>query len=122
MKRQDIMAVLKLCGEAVLIAIIAGIAVGIIGNWQKWESSLQYSNAFFIAGCFVIIAGLSTRLGAGEEWSSSQMLGTESFREMSPGERVNAIINLSGSMRLVVLGLLSGLLLILVSAIEGGLV
>jgi hypothetical protein len=122
MIRQDIMAVLKLCGEAVLIAIIAGIAVGIIGNWQKWESSLQYSNAFFIAGCFVIIAGLSTRLGAGQEWSSSQMLGTESFRDMSPGERVNAIINLSGSMRLVVLGLLSGLMLILVSAIEGGLV
>lgn len=115
MKRLVIMAVIKMCGEAFFIAILVGILIGIIGNWQKWDTSLQYSNAFFIAGSLVIIAGGSSRLAAGQEWFSFQRTYAESFRDMSPGERANYIVNASSSVRLVFIGLLSGSLLILAS-------
>ena len=108
---------INMCGEAVVLTIFAGIAIGIIGNLNKWDTSLEYSNAFFIAGCLVIIAGTLSRLGAGQEWNYFQGLYAESFRDMSPGERANFIVNASSSVRLVMLGLLSGILLILISVL-----
>jgi len=117
MKRLVIMAVIKMCGEAILLTIFAGIAIGIIGNLNKWDTSLEYSNAFFVAGCLVIIGGTSSRLTAGQEWDSFQRLYAESFRDMSSGERANFIVNASSSVRLVILGLLSGILLILISVL-----
>ena len=115
MKRLVIMTIVKMCGEAALITVFAGIMIGIIGNLNKWDTSLKYSNAFTIAGFLVIIAGMSSRLGAGHERAYSQGLYVESFRDMSPGERVNYLINASNSLHLVILGLLSGVLLILIS-------
>jgi len=117
MKRLVTMAMLKMCGEAILLTIFAGIVIGIIGYLNKWDSSLLYSNAFFIAGCLVIIAGTSSRLAAGQEWQSFQRLHAESFRDMSAGERANFIVNASSPVRLVILGLLSGILLILISVL-----
>ena len=117
MKRLVIMAIIKMCGKAILITIIVGIVIGVIGYMNKWATSLAYSNAFFIAGCLVIVAGASSRLGAGREWNSFQSIYAESFRDMSSSERANYIINASSSWRLVILGLLSGILLILVSAL-----
>lgn len=70
------MAMIKMCGEAVLHPIFAGIAIGIIGNLNKWDTSLEYSNAFFIAGCLVIITGASSRLGADQEVNYFQGLHT----------------------------------------------
>jgi hypothetical protein len=109
------MAVIKMCGEAIFLTILAGIVIGIIGNFRKWDTSLEYSNAFFIAGCLVIVAGMLSRQVAGQEWNYFQGLYAESFRDMSPGERANFIINASSSVRLVILGLLSGMMLILIS-------
>jgi hypothetical protein len=117
MKRLVILAVIKMCGKAILLTIIAGVVIGVIGHIKKWDTSLIYSNAFFIAGCLVIIAGASSRLGASQEWSNFQLLYAESFRDMSNDERANFIINASSSVSLVILGLLSGILLILISVI-----
>jgi len=117
MKRLVIMTVIKLCGEAIFIAILVGIAIGIIGHLNKWDTSLEYSNAFTIAGFLVIIAGASSRLGSGQEWNNFQGLYAESFRDMNAGERATFIVNASSSFRLVILGLLSGLLLILCSVL-----
>jgi hypothetical protein len=115
MKRLVIMAMIKMCGEAVLLTIFAGIVIGIIGYMKKWDTSLAYSNAFFIAGCLMIVSGALSRLGAGQEWNNFQSLYAESFRDMSSSERSNFIVNASSSFRLVILGLLSGILLILIS-------
>ncbi len=115
MKRLVIMAIIKMCGEAILLTIIAGIVIGVIGNMNKWDTSLAYSDAFFIAGCLAIVAGGLSRLGAGQEWNNFQLLYAESFRDMSSSERANSIINASSSVRMVILGLLSGILLILIS-------
>ena len=115
MKRLVIMAIIKMCGKAILITIIVGIVIGVIGYMNKWATSLAYSNAFFIAGCLVIAAGGLSRLGAGEQWNYFQLFSAESFRDMNSGERVNFIINASSSVGTVILGLLSGILLILIS-------
>jgi hypothetical protein len=117
MKRLVIMTIIKMCGEAGLITIFIGIVIGIIGYLKQWDTSLKYSNAFFIAGSLVILAGISSRLGAGQEWNSFQMLHAESFRDMSPSERANFVVDASSSVHLVILGLLSGILLILISAL-----
>jgi hypothetical protein len=115
MKRRVITAMLKLGGEAVLLTIFAGIMIGIIGNLKEWDTSRQYSNAFFIAGCLFIIGGAFSRQAAGQEWAIFQRLSAESFRDMSPGERANFIVDASSSVHLVAIGLLSGILLMLIS-------
>jgi hypothetical protein len=117
MKRLVITTVLKLIGEAVLITIIAGIAIGILGNYNKWDTSVKYSDAFFIAGGFMIIAGGVSRLAAGQERDSFQRLNAESFRDMSVAEQADFVVAASSSVRLVILGILSGILLILISAL-----
>ena len=72
-------------------------------------------NAFFLAGCLVIVAGTASRLGAGQEWSNFQSLYAESFRDMSSSERANFIVNASSSVSMLIMGLFSGILLILIS-------
>ena len=103
--------------EALLITLFVAIVIGIIGYRNQWDTSLKYSNAFFIAGCLVIIAGTFSRFGAGQEWSNFRGLYAESFRDMSPGERANYIVEASSSARLVILGLSSGILLILIAVL-----
>jgi len=117
MNRLIIQAIIKMCAKSILLTTIIGVVIGIIGYVNKWNSSIAYSNAFFLAGCLVIVAGASSRLGAGQEWTYFQLLNAESFRGMSSGERANFIVNASSSISTVILGLLSGILLILLSAI-----
>jgi len=117
MKRLVILAIIKMCGKALTLTIIAGIVIGVIGYLNKWETSLKYSNAFFIAGCLMFIAGAMSRMAAGQEWRSFQLLSAESFRDMSSSERANFIINASSSLGLLILGLLSGIFCILISVI-----
>ena len=117
MRRLVILTIIKMCGEAILLSLLAGIAIGVLGYINKWESALTYSNAFFIAGSLMIVAGGFSRLNAGQEWNSFRLLYTDSFRGMSSGERADFIISASNSVRLAILGVLSGLLLILISAV-----
>lgn len=117
MKRPLFMTMIKMGGEAVFLTIVAGIAIGIIGYFNKWDTSIKYSNAFFIAGCLFFIAGAFSRQAAGQDWDSFQTLSAESFRDKSPGERADIIITASSSIRLVILGILSGILLILISVL-----
>jgi hypothetical protein len=107
--------VIKLVGEAVLLTVVAGIVVGIAGYFSKWDTSLQYGNALFIAACVLFIAGTASRLGTGQESSTSRGLHAESLRDMSPGEQANFVVSASNSFRLVILGVLSGVLLALIS-------
>ena len=104
-------------GESILLAMIAGIIIVWIGYSKNWDSSLPYCNAFFIAGCLLIMAGASSKLAAGQEWNRFQYIHAESLRHMSSGDRANFMIKTSSSSRLVILGLLSGGLLILVSVL-----
>jgi ABC-type antimicrobial peptide transport system permease subunit len=117
MKRLVMMALIKLCGKAILLTLMVGIVIGIIGHMNQWNSSLAYSNAFFIAGCLVIGSGGLSRLSAGEEINNFRLLYAESFREMSSSERANFIVNASSSMSTVILSLLTGMLLMVISVV-----
>lgn len=116
MKQLVIKEILKMCAKSFVITAVIGGIIGIIGYINKWNSSISYSNAFFIAGCLVIIGGTASRFTASQDWHEFQMLDSESFRGMSSSERINFIINASSPLSAVILGLLSGILLILISA------
>ena len=116
MKRLVIEAILKMCAKCILLTTIIGGVIAIIGYINQWNSSIAYSNAFFLAGCLVFVAGGLSRFAAGQEWSNFQLLHAESFREMSSSEQADFIVNASSPISTVILGILSGLLLILISA------
>ena len=117
MKRLVFLTILKLFAKAILITSIIAAAIAFIGYNREWATSIQYSNAFFIAGALMIIAGAFSRMAAGEDWNNFQLISGESFRGMSSSERANYIIDASSSVSLLLLGLLSGLLLILISVL-----
>lgn len=117
MKRFVIDAILKLCVEAIFFTTVIGGIIAIIGYINKWNSSVPYSNAFFAAGCLIIVAGGLSRSAAGGEWNTFQRISADSFRDMSPGERANFILNANSPVRLVILGLFSGISLIIISAL-----
>jgi hypothetical protein len=117
MDRLLIKAVLKMLIKSLGLTAIIGILIGILGYVNKWDSSITYSNAFFIAGSLLIIAGTSARYAAGQEYFRNQLLSSEGFRGMSSGERALAIINSSSSVRTLIFGLTSGVMLWLISAI-----
>jgi hypothetical protein len=122
MKRLIMKAIIKICAKSITLTTIIGVVIGIIGYINKWNSSITYSNAFFVAGCLLIIAGTSSRFAAGQGWNNFQLLNADSFRGMNSSERAIFIINASSPISLVILGVLSGILLILISAIAAYLV
>ncbi len=117
MERSVIHAIVRMCAKSILLTALIGALIGLIGHLNRWDSSLKYSNAFFIAGCLMIIAGTASRQGVGQEWSHFQTLHAETFRGMSNIERINFVINTSSSLGTVVLGVLVGILLMLISAV-----
>ena len=116
MDRTVVKAILKMCAKAALLAAVVGAVVGVIGYVNKWEGQYAYSNAFFLAGCLLIIAGASSRYNAGQGWNVFQQFQAESFRGMSRSEQARFIIDTSSSVSTVILGVLSGIFLIILSA------
>jgi hypothetical protein len=119
MKTIVIKTALKLFAEALLFAAIITIVILILGHRKGWNS-IAYSDAFFIAGGFMIIAGGISRLASSGDWNSSILTSGEAFRKMSASERANAIIQANTSLRLAILGGLAGLILILIAAYAAG--
>lgn len=106
-----------MCARSILLTVVIGVIIGVIGYVNQWNSPITYSNAFFVAGALVIIAGTSSRFAAGQQIGTFQLLNSESFRNMSSGERIDYIVNVNSPIRTVILGLLTGILLMIVSAI-----
>ena len=115
--RSILLAILTLIAEAFLLALMVGIAIGVLGYLRQWDSSLAYSDAFFIAGSLAIVAGALSRFAASQERNSFQLISAEGFRGMSASERANLIIDVSSSFRHVILGLLTGIFLFLLSVL-----
>jgi hypothetical protein len=117
MKRLVIKTVINMCMRSIVLTTFVAVVIGIIGYLKQWDSLVAYSNAFFLAGCLVIVAGGISRFAAGQQWNYFQLFSAESLRGMSSGEQANYIIDASSSLSSLILGLLSGLSLILLSAI-----
>ena len=119
MNRTIIQAILKMFAKAVLLTTGIGCIILFLGYKNEWDSLITYSNAFFIAGCLLIIAGTASRMTAGVDWNSFQEIHSESFEKMSNFERTAYIVTTSTPIGTLILGVLTGLLLILISAITG---
>ena len=77
-----------MCVESFVFTAIIAVVIGILGYINKWNSTIAYSNAFFVAGCLVIVAGASSRLAAGQERDTCLLFHAESFRDMSSSEQL----------------------------------
>lgn len=117
MDRQTPAAISRLGLEAVGVCLLAAIVVGIMGYVRQWTTALEYSNAFFIAGSLVIIAGASSRVAAGASWDVHQRFHAETMKGQGLGEQINSIVNASSPWRLVILGFLSGVALMMISVL-----
>jgi ABC-type glycerol-3-phosphate transport system permease component len=116
MKRLIIRAAIKIGVKSIVFTTIIGAVIGVIGYIKKWDSPVTYSNAFFLAGCVVLIAALSSRYAAMRS-SHSPSFHTTSYHEMNSQEQEDYISSMSSSLSTVIFGVMSGLLLILISAI-----
>jgi sulfite exporter TauE/SafE len=117
MERSIIMAIIKILARVLFFTIIIGGLIAFLGYTNQWTSPIKYSNAFFIAGALMMIAGGMSRLAAGEDWKTYQMLSGESFRGMSSGDRANYIINISSQLSTMLVGILTGIVLFILSAV-----
>lgn len=116
MNRLVIKAILKTCGKAIVLTTIVGVIIVIIGNINGWNASIAYSNAFFVAGVFVIAGGLASRLNPNQDVHQFRLFSSAgSFRNMSTGERRDYIVYALGPTNLVIVCLLSAILLLLIS-------
>ncbi len=111
-----IKAILKWCVKVVVLTVMIGVIIVIIGNRSGWSTSIDYSNAFFVAGVFVMAGGLASRLGGSHDVNQFRLLSsTKNFRDKS--KQQDLVANTRGSTNLVVLSVLSGVLLILTSVL-----
>jgi sulfite exporter TauE/SafE len=117
MRRLITQAIVKLCAKAALLTAAIGAIIALIGYANRWDSSVAYSNAFFVAGALMIIAGASSRYVAYQLNDRDRTIGAESFRHMSSGERAQFVLDVSSPMNTAIMGVLTGLFLILISAI-----
>lgn len=117
MKRQIILNVLKVVGQAVIITLIAALIILIVGFLKHWQTSIQYSNAFFIAGSVLIIVGGLSKFSAAAGRAPPQNSPTETHPEPSPGEQSTQVVKPSSTSRLLAIGVISGFLCFIVSAL-----
>ncbi len=117
MDRQLLTSGGRVLSEAGVVFLLVAILVGVIGYARQWSTSREFSDAFFIAGSLVIIAGASSRVAAGASWDIHQRFHSESMQGQGLGEQINSIVSASSPWRLVILGFLSGLALMVVSVL-----
>lgn len=115
MDHQTLASMGRIGCEAAGVCLLAAIGVGVMGYLRQWNTAIEYSNAFFIAGSLVVIAGASSRVAAGASWDIHQRFHAKSLQGQSLGEQINSIVSASSPWRLVILGFVSGLTLMAIS-------
>src|SRR5512138_2031704 len=104
MKRTISAVILKLGGEAVLLAIVGALVVGLLGRLGRWDTSLQYADAFFIAGCLLIVAGTASKLARSQDTPAFQWLETSAFHDLNANQQEGYVSDMGHSLRVVVVG------------------
>lgn len=117
MDRQTLASVSRMGREAAGVCVLAAIGVAVMGYIRQWNTAIEYSDAFFIAGSLVIIAGASSRVAAGASWDIHQRFHAESMQGQGLGEQINSVVSASSPWRLVILGFVSGVALMVVSVL-----
>jgi hypothetical protein len=87
MNRVVMMAIVNTFAKSILLATMIAVVIGIIGYINQWDTSLVYSNAFFIAGALAIIAGTSSRLAAADRQHRATNDSARRFSVVTTGWR-----------------------------------
>lgn len=99
-------------GSTVLVALI----VLIVGIALQWNTAVQFSNGFFIAGAIVILLGTLSVAGGFQQRASFPIVYAETASDASLAERGQRMIaDISQRYRVVVLMIGMGILLIGIS-------
>ena len=108
--------ILRLAGSILGITLFASAIVVAIGLFSQWNTPVQYSNGFFIAGVLVIVIGVFSIAGGFEQRANFPIIYAESAGQASIAERAQrmmADINQRYGMLVLLAG--AGILLIIIS-------
>ena len=112
--------ILRLIGTILGLTILVSLIVLVFGMVSRWNTPVQYSNGFFMAGVLVIIFGIFSVAGGFEQRADFSILYAESVGQASIAERTQrmvAEINQRYGFMVVLIGV--GILLIGISIIIG---
>jgi hypothetical protein len=108
--------VLRLAGITLGLALLVSLAVLVIGRFYQWNTTVQFSNGFFVAGAILIVLGVFSVAGGFGQRASFPLTYAESAGDASLTERAQrmmADINQRYGMMILLMG--AGLLLIGIS-------
>jgi hypothetical protein len=108
--------ILRLVGLVLGLALLISLIVLVVGLVFQWNSSIQFSNAFFVAGAIAILIGTFSVTGGLEQRGNFGMTYAESAGQASIHERTQrmmADINQRYGVLILMTG--TGILLIAIS-------
>ncbi len=116
--KQTIYSIFTSSFKAILVALVLSILIYILGVLFNWKTSLEYSNAFFIAGAIAIIAGAGSVMGGFQLRGDHRILYPQSAGDMDIEKRSDTLIKDSiHSYQTTILGAICGFVLIAISII-----
>jgi hypothetical protein len=108
--------ILRPVGIALGLALLISLVILMVGFVLKWNTSVQFSNAFFVAGAIAIVIGTFSVTGGFEQRANFGMTYAESAGQASISERTQrmmADINQRYGVLILMIG--TGILLIAIS-------
>lgn len=108
--------VLRLLGIIFGLTVLVALIVLIVGIALQWNTAVQFSNGFFIAGAIVILLGTLSVAGGFQQRASFPIVYAETTSDASLAERGQRMIaDISQRYRVLVLMIGMGILLIGIS-------
>ena len=108
--------VLRLLGSILGLTLLVSLVVVGIGMFAHWNTTVQFSNGFFVAGMIVIVFGILSVAGGFQQRANFPLTYAETASQASISERTQrmmADINQRYGTMILMLG--SGILLIVIS-------
>jgi hypothetical protein len=112
--------ILRLLGTILGLTLLVSLIVLVFGMVSRWNTSMQFSNGFFIAGVLVIAFGFLSISGGLEHRADFSLIYAESVRQASIAERTQQMMaNINQGYRNLVVLAGVGILLIAISIVIG---
>ena len=84
---------LRLLGTILGSTLIGSLIVIIVGFVLRWNTPVQFSNGFFVAGVIVIVLGMFTITSGFEQRADPRLLYAESVSQDSLPERNQRLVS-----------------------------
>ena len=115
---QKMSYVLRLAGVVFGATLLVSLIVLIVGLTLHWNTPVQFSNGFFIAGGIVIVLGIVSGMGGLEQRGDAALLYGETAGHASITERTQQMLTDSKQRYgMLILAITVGALLIVIAVI-----